>query len=173
MVGWRHGDHVRNVRFVDHRGEHTISARTFVDASGDRDLACPAGASTRYGNNGVVNLGTLGTRFGGVAADANISAEVVAYPASADYDPREARNITRAEAAGRQQASTDLEILRGLQGWERAYLASIGREFGTQESRRINSVAQLTWRQVTARRRGADCVALGAWGVEWHDRDVS
>src|SRR6266851_4996536 len=62
---------------ADHSGEHWLEADAFVDASGDCDLAAFSGASTRYGNGGAVNLGTLGTRFGGVAADADISAESV------------------------------------------------------------------------------------------------
>ena len=42
------------------RGPHTVRARAFVDASGEGDLAFFAGASTRYGNEGLVDLGTLG-----------------------------------------------------------------------------------------------------------------
>src|SRR5258706_13569924 len=68
---------ISRIRFADHSGEHWIEADAFVDASGDCDLAAFSGASTRYGNGGAVNLGTLGTRFGGVAADADISAESV------------------------------------------------------------------------------------------------
>src|SRR5258708_6236093 len=68
---------VSRIRFADHSGEHWIEADAFVDASGDCDLAALSGASTRYGNAGAVNLGTLGTRFGGVAEDADISAESV------------------------------------------------------------------------------------------------
>src|SRR5712664_157188 len=68
---------ITRIRFADHSGEHLIEADAFVDASGDCDLAAFSGASTRYGNGGAVNLGTLGTRFGGVAADADISAESV------------------------------------------------------------------------------------------------
>jgi hypothetical protein len=197
---------ISRIRFADHSGEHWIEADAFVDASGDCDLAAFCGASTRYGNRGAVNLGTLGTRFGGVAADADISAEsvhaaicaakhdddrgdrrrltkdksviarlpisgdVVAYLASADYDPRDVASLSKAEASGREQAWQYLEILRGLPGWERAYLACTGPEFGTRESRHINSVGQLKWDDVLAGRRSPDAIALGTWGVEWHDR---
>jgi hypothetical protein len=196
---------ISRIRFADHSGEHWIEADGFVDASGDCDLAAFSGASTRYGNGGAVNLGTLGTRFGGVAADADISAEsvhaaicaakhddrsdrrrltkdksviarlpisgdVVAYLASADYDPRDVASLSKAEASGREQAWQYLEILRGLPGWQRAYLACTGPEFGTRESRHINSVRQLTWDEVLAGRRSPDAIALGTWGVEWHDR---
>src|SRR5882757_5940411 len=195
---------ISRIRFADHSGEHWIEADAFVDASGDCDLAAFSGASTRYGNGGAVNLGTLGTRFGGVAADADISAEsvhaaihaakqddpsnqlltkdksviarlpisgdVVAYLASVDYDPRDAASLSKAEASGREQAWQYLEILRGLPGWERAYLACTGPEFGTRESRHIDSVRQLKWEDVMAGQRTPDTIALGTWGVEWHDR---
>jgi FAD dependent oxidoreductase len=174
-------------------GLHRLGAKGFVDASGDCDLAFFAGASTRYGNHGAVNLGTLGTRFGGIAPEADVSAgsvteairkakprgvhpiskdrsliarlplsgDVVAYLASEDYDPRDVRSLSRAEISGRTQAWTYLEILRELPGWEHAYLASTGPEFGTRESRHINSVEQLAWQHVTEGRRTGDCVALG------------
>ena len=198
----REDGRIARIRYADHGGEHVLEATAFVDATGDCDLAAFAGASTRYGNGGAVNLGTLGTRFGGIAPDADVSAasvsraieaaqargvtplsksksviarlpisgDVVAYLASADYDPRDARSMAEAEAAGRRQAWAYLDVLRGLPGWERAYLASTGPQFGTRESRHINSAARLTWRHVTEGRRSPDCIALGAWGVEWHDR---
>ena len=77
MGAERDGDGLRALRFADHSGEHRLTAKAFVDASGEADLAFLAGASTRYGNGGEVNLGTLGTRFGGVAPNAVISAECV------------------------------------------------------------------------------------------------
>jgi len=57
----REDNAVARLRFADHSGEHQLEAKAFVDASGDCDLGFFAGASTRYGNNGSVNLGTLGT----------------------------------------------------------------------------------------------------------------
>jgi len=61
----RDGDRVADVTFHDHGGAHSIAGAAFVDATGDCDLAWLAGAATRYGNHGAVNLGTLGTRFAG------------------------------------------------------------------------------------------------------------
>jgi hypothetical protein len=71
----RHGDTISDIAFQDHGGLHRVSAKAFVDASGDGDLACFAGASVRYGNHGAVNLGTLGTRFGGIPRDVVVTAE--------------------------------------------------------------------------------------------------
>src|SRR5439155_5912812 len=68
----------------------------------------------------------------------------------------------RAEVAGRVQAWTYLEVLRTLPGWEHAYLVSTGPQFGTRESRYINSIRQLTWQNVTQGRRSEDRIALGA-----------
>src|SRR6202049_3184882 len=72
----RSGGRIRSVTYHDHNGDHEVTAKAFVDASGECDLAYFAGASTRYGNHGFVNLGTLGTRFGGISPDADISADV-------------------------------------------------------------------------------------------------
>jgi hypothetical protein len=99
-----------------------------------------------------------------------ISGDVCCYLASADYDPREVRSISAAEADGRRQAYEYLEILRTMPGCEKAYLVSTGPGFGTRESRHINAVEQLKWQEVRDGRKRSDAVALGAWGVEWHDR---
>jgi hypothetical protein len=198
----RDGDRIALVTYHDHGGAHRLHGKAFVDASGDCDLAFFAGASTRYGNHGAVNLGTLGTRFGGISSDAEISADaiscavqaarirgvgtitkersvvarlpgsgdVVCYLASADFDPRDGASLTRAEMFGREQAWAYLDVIRTIPGCERAYLVSTGPDFGTRESRHINSIEQLTWRGVESDVRHDDTIALGAWGVEWHDR---
>jgi hypothetical protein len=198
----RDHDRIASVTCHDHGGAHVFRGKAFVDATGDCDLAFFGGASTRYGNHGAVNLGTLGTRFGGIAADVTISADalhqaivaargrgigpitkersvitrlpgsgdIVCYLASADYDPRDGASLSRAEMSGRQQAWTYLDIIKTLPGCERAYLVATGPDFGTRESRHINSVRQLTWQDVENEIRHDDTIALGAWGVEWHDR---
>jgi hypothetical protein len=196
----REGDKITSIIFDDHGGRHRIRAKAWVDASGDCDLATFAGASVRYGNYGQVNLGTLGTRYGGIPAGVEIdpdrfkravdevrasgrpltkdaslfarlpvSGDVCCYLASADYDPRDVRSLSKAEAEGRRQAYEYLEILRTMPGCEKAYLVSTGPGFGTRESRHINAVEQLEWQDVREGRERSDTVALGAWGVEWHD----
>jgi hypothetical protein len=66
---------IRSITYHDHNGGHEVLGKAFVDASGECDLAFFAGAATRYGNHGFINLGTLATRFGGIKADADLSAE--------------------------------------------------------------------------------------------------
>jgi len=70
----RDGGLLRSVTYHDRNGDHDVSGKAFVDASGDCDLAFRAGAATRYGNHGFVNLGTLGTRFGGIGPGADLDA---------------------------------------------------------------------------------------------------
>jgi succinate dehydrogenase/fumarate reductase flavoprotein subunit len=193
-----------DLSWQDHGGRHTVRARAFVDASGEGDLAQFAGASTRYGNGDAVNLGTLGTRFGGIPRDVVVSAEhvtaavqaaraagraplskdrsviarlplsgdLVCYLASENYDPRDTRSLSAAERRGREQAWAYLEVVRSLPGCEGAYLASTGPEFGTREARHIDAAYQLAWQDVVEGRPMADSIALGAWGVEWHDRQT-
>jgi FAD dependent oxidoreductase len=64
----RDGDQVVSAAVHDHNGTTTVTASTWVDGSGECDLAAFAGASTRYGTHGAVEAGTLGMRFGGVPA---------------------------------------------------------------------------------------------------------
>jgi FAD dependent oxidoreductase len=198
----REGGRIVEISWQDHGGIHTARARAFVDASGEGDLAFFAGAATRYGNDGLVNLGTLGTRFGGIPEDVTVTADqfaqavaqliargsgpftkdrsvmtrlpisgdLVCYVASADYDPRDGRSFSDAERSGREQAWAYLEAIRTIPGCERAYLVSTGPEFGTRESRHIEAAYRLTWEDVVKGRPMDDAIALGAWGVEWHDR---
>src|SRR5258708_3053489 len=110
----REDDAVARLRFADHSGEHQLEAKGFVDASGDCDLAFFAGASTRYGNHGAVNLGTLGTRFGGIAPEADVSAGAVTEA------------IKKAKARGVHPISKDRSLIARLplSGDVLAYLAS-------------------------------------------------
>lgn len=48
-----------------------------------------------------------------------------------------------------------------------------GPSFGTRESRHIDSRHQLTETDVATGARFEDSVALGAWGMEWHDAETN
>jgi len=197
----RDGDTLTAVTVADHSGFATFRAKAFIDCTGDGDLAANGEASWRYGNDGHVNMGTLGTRFGGIpkslevaAADVTaaitatdfppdtitkdrcvtvrlpLSSDMVVYLASADYDPLDSLSLSHAEADTRRQAQAYLGAVQSIPGCENAYLASSGPEIGTRESRHLNCRHQLTWDDIECRRSFDDCIALGAWGAEWHDR---
>jgi hypothetical protein len=204
VAAMRQDGEIVNITCQDHGGRREIGASAFVDATGEANLAALAGASTRYGNDGQVNLGSLGTRFGGIPSALTVTAEQIAaavakvkssgggpftkdksvvvrlpisgdlviYVASADFDPRESASLSKAESYGRKQAHAYLEAMRQIIGCENAYLVSTGPEFGTRESRHLNCRYQLTWADIENRHKFNDCIALGAWGAEWHERET-
>ncbi|MFD8817366.1 FAD-dependent oxidoreductase [Streptomyces sp. NPDC059627] len=73
----RDGDRIASVAVAEPGGIARYTARVFVDASGEASLAAAAGALIRYGNDGRVQTGTLGLRFGGVPASADVSVNAV------------------------------------------------------------------------------------------------
>ncbi len=198
----RQNGRISSLTVADHSGLRKFRAGAFVDCTGEGDLLAQSGADTRYGNGHDVNLGTLGTRFGGIPAEVEVTAidiatavgqlgpnrkkvtkdksvvtrlpfshDLVCYVASYDYDPRDAASMSVAEENGRQQAWIYLDAIRSIPGCEGAYLVSTGPEFGTRESRHLQSQRMFRWDDVLERRSFDDCIALGAWGAEWHSRE--
>ena len=98
------------------------------------------------------------------------STDLVLYLASEDYDPRDPVALSQAEIGARRQAWHYLQAVKSIPGCENAYLAATGPEIGTRESRHLNCRSQLTWNDIASRHSFEDCIALGAWGAEWHDR---
>src|SRR5258705_7158048 len=74
----RERDSITTVRVADHSGIHELGARTFVDATGEADLAHLAGAEVCYGHDGWVQNGTLGVRFGGISTDVEVVRKAIA-----------------------------------------------------------------------------------------------
>lgn len=72
-----HEDRIASVQVADHQGIHHFSADSFIDATGDADLALHAGASVRYGTDGWIQNGSLGVRFGGIAPHAEVDMKTV------------------------------------------------------------------------------------------------
>lgn len=68
---------VSAIQVADHHGIHEVVGSAFVDATGEADLAIFGGAAVRYGNDGRVQNGSLGVRFGGIPADVDLSRENV------------------------------------------------------------------------------------------------
>ena len=149
------------------RASARCGRKAFVDASGEGDVAFFADAATRYGNDGIVDLGGLGTRFGGIPREVDryrrsawprrsrpergrspdrsvmirlpISGDAVCSVASADYDPRDAASFSAAEREW-PRAGLDLSRCRPHHSrLQKAYLVSTGPEFGTRKSRHIEA----------------------------------
>ena len=134
----RDGNAVRAVTVRDRSGPHVIEARAFVDASGDCDLAYFSGASTRYGNRGFINMGTLGTRFGGIPRE---------VPASA---ARWSEAIRAAKTRGVPHLSkeTGLVVRLPISGDVVAYL--VGEEYDARDAASIGAAEMRGRRQAWA-----------------------
>jgi len=74
----REAGRISAVQLADHRGVQEITGAVFVDATGEADLAAFGGAAVRYGNDGRVQNGSLGVRFGGIPAEVDLSRATVA-----------------------------------------------------------------------------------------------
>lgn len=68
---------ITHIDIQERRARSRISGKAFVDCSGDCDLAYLAGASTRFGNHGTLNLGSLSARFGGI--DRNTTPSIASW----------------------------------------------------------------------------------------------
>jgi hypothetical protein len=134
----RDGDAVRCVTVQDRSGAHTIEARAFVDASGDGDLAYFAGASTRYGNEGFINMGTLGTRFGGIPRELPVSAACWS----------EAIRAAKARGAPNLSKETGLVVRLPISGDVVAYL--VGEEYDARDAASIGAAEMRGRRQAWA-----------------------
>jgi hypothetical protein len=82
----RESGRITAILVADHCGIHHITGTAFVDATGEADLATFGGASVRYGNDGRVQNGSLGVRFGGIPADVDLSRERIAAAVRAARD---------------------------------------------------------------------------------------
>lgn len=75
MNAARERDAIATIIVQDDRGPRELSAKAFIDASGDGNLAALSGSSVRYGNHGTVQVGTMAVRFAGVRPGADRSPE--------------------------------------------------------------------------------------------------
>ncbi|MFT4726649.1 MAG: hypothetical protein ACI9UN_001144 [Granulosicoccus sp.] len=173
--------------FVDCTGEGDLLAQSGADTRyGNGEHVNLGTLSTRFGgipvdvDVGILDIAEAVERLGSgrehltkdrsVAPRLPYSHDLVCYMASADYDPRDAGSMTAAEQDGRRQAWLYLDAIRTIPGCEGAYLVTTGPEFGTRESRHLESMRMFRWADVLERRKFDDCIALGAWGAEWHSR---
>jgi hypothetical protein len=82
----RESGRIKTILVADHCGIHHITGAAFVDATGEADLATFSGAAVRYGNDGRVQNGSLGVRFGGIPADVDLSKQRIAAAVRAARD---------------------------------------------------------------------------------------
>jgi hypothetical protein len=78
-------------------------------------------------------------------------------------------SLTRTEMAAREQAWTNIEVLRRHPGFEKAHLLSTGPQLGIRETRRPASRQDVTGEDVLTGRRSEDAIARASWPMEVHE----
>lgn len=79
------------------------------------------------------------------------------------------RSLTAAETAAREQAWTNVAVLRRHPGFEKAYLIATGPQIGIRETRRPFSRQDATGEDAACGRRRDDAVARASWPMEVHE----
>ncbi|MFE7445125.1 FAD-dependent oxidoreductase [Streptomyces chartreusis] len=75
----RDGDRLHNLTYVDYSGAHiTATATAVVDTSGDATATALSGAAFTVGTAGRIQTATMAVRYGGIAANADVTPETFA-----------------------------------------------------------------------------------------------
>ena len=189
---------IESIICLDDEGQIEIEANTYVDATGDANLAYLANGEVEFHHE---QKGSMMFRLGNIknenilttvsmeeAIDKAINDGVegltakkgfpVRIPHTNDYlvniigldfESLDARTLTEGEIAGRKQARTYYEVFKKyINGMEESYLVSTGPKVGLRESRRIVGEYTLTKEDVKTSKKTADTIARGGWGAEIH-----
>ena len=191
-------DNIKTIICQDDEGQIEMVAKTYVDASGDANLAYLAKGDVEFHHE---QKGSMMFRLGNIK-DENILTTAsmeeainnaiedgvegltakkgfpVRVPHTNDYlvniigldfENLDARTLTKGEIAGRKQARTYYEVFKKyIKGMEDSYLVSTGPKVGLRESRRIVGEYTLTKDDVKTSRKSVDTIAKGGWGAEIH-----
>jgi 2-polyprenyl-6-methoxyphenol hydroxylase-like FAD-dependent oxidoreductase len=103
-------DRVDHVTVSHHGSTHEIGAATFVDASGEGDLAALAGAATTVVPAPSRQAATLGMRIGGVAPDAVISSDLMREAVARFNETHDARLVRDHGPAARLPLSGEITM---------------------------------------------------------------
>src|SRR5258708_7022672 len=132
------GGRIAALEVAGHSGVHELTADAFVDATGEADLASFAGASVRYGNDGMVQNGSLGVRFGGVPANVDLSKARV----------KQAVRAARAQGVGPLISEQGLFARLPISGDVITYLVDEG--YDARDAREVSRAETSARRQSTA-----------------------
>lgn len=181
-------------------GRGAIKARTFVDATGDGDLAvrlgCPsyrtnpaqpsttcarfAGWSTlgKYAETYASAIREHGAQFGlpdgfawGDPIPGSHDVFMLAGTRVALHDCSNADELTQAEIEGRRQVRAIQDLLKHFAPESRFSLETLASRIGVRESRHIKCDYQLTGNDLLSGRSFPDTIALGSYRVDVHHQD--
>lgn len=155
---------VEEVLFATPEGPQMLRAHTWVDATGDADLAARAGASFRLGRIGDGLLHAYGQSSGRAHLDGGVARLHIVNFDAGFCDPTDEEDLTRARLCGVLQYAQE----RYDATHRPTYIAPL---IGLRQSRQIATDTELTLDDLIDRRRFPDAIGYTGCHYDNHARD--
>jgi FAD dependent oxidoreductase len=189
------GNLISGIIIESKSGRQLLKAKTFIDCTGDGDLAARAGAEFKIGreSDGQCQPASIMFKMGGVTnrkkaceyavEDARLPQGRVLFfkmPREGEVminmtrivnvDALDVDDLTRAEIEGRKQVKEIVEYMQeNVEGFENSYLVATGPQIGIRESRRILGEYVLTADDVLECRKFDDAIASCSYMIDIHN----
>ncbi|MDZ5471466.1 FAD-dependent oxidoreductase [Bacillus sp. 31A1R] len=189
------GKTLKGVIIESKSGRQMLKAKSFIDCSGDGDLAARAGAEFKVGRekDGQVQPASVMFKMAGVTikkkameyavADKRLPQGRVLFfgmprPGEVmvnmtrivNVNALDVDDLTRAEIEGRRQVKEVVEYLQeNVEGFENAYLVTTGPQIGIRESRRIIGEYVLQTEDVLECKKFEDGIASCMYMIDIHN----
>lgn len=185
---------IKHVILAAPEGLISVSAKTFIDCTGNASVAEKAGVPTYKGDEerGIPQPGTLMFEVGGV--DDEKYAEFASRPERPvkayrtpvrgrykvnhyhvyDVDAANAKSLTDAHSQARHQVLDAYAVLHDkTPGFENAEILAVAPVLGIRESRHIEGEYKITVKDVSEGTRFDDRIAVYGFGMDVHNRTVA
>ena len=188
------GGQIKTVILSALEGLIAVSARVFIDCTGNADVAAVSGVKTYKGDeeSGVPQPGTLMFEVGGVDGEryneygARPQRPVKAYltPNSGRYnvnhyrvfgvDATNSRSMSEGHRKARRQVLDAYKVLKEeTPGYENAEILQVASVLGVRESRHIDGKYKITVSDVSNGTKFDDRIAAYGFGMDVHPRNES
>ncbi len=189
-------NNMQEVEVVGKSGKRWISAKVFIDATGDGDVAALSGCEIQIGRegDGLCQPATLMCRVGGVTSPTNCGVEydvptedelpqgrvlyfglprkgeVVLNMTRVTYlNALDEEDLSRAEIEARRQVFYIMDYMKkNVKGFENAYLIETAAQIGIRESRRVIGDYILTKEHIFDYKKSEDDIAYCAYKIDIH-----
>jgi len=183
--------HIKELLIHNKSGIQTVRGHTFVDCTGDGDLAAWAGAPFEFGRpeDGLAQPMTMMFRLGGCkwtgGALRHPALEGIHMSIYQNPNPGEitfnmtrigglkgtsGEDLTKAEMEGRKMVMEYVKLIKeNIPGFEDAYLVDMPEQIGVRETRHIRGATVLTEQQVLEGRQRGDVVARSQYNIDIHN----
>ena len=194
----RRGNRLSAVEYVGKGGRLVSSAKVFIDATGDADVAALCRCDVRVGrdSDGKCQPSTLMFRVGGVSLPEGTRGVEFAVPLEdqlpqgrvlyfslpipgeamlnmtrvTDFNPLDTDDLTRAEMEARRQVYPIIRYMKTMvPGFEKVYLLETAPQIGIRESRRVMGEYLLNKEHILSYRKSQDDIAYGMFKIDIHN----